>query len=297
MSNRAKGILLMILSSLSFALMSIAVKMTGGTIPVFEQVFFRNIVIILMVLPAAIREHTKIFFKGGTQLLLWGRSVLGVIGVIFSFLATNSGNQADVSILSRLSPFLITILSFFIMHEKITKVQIPALILAFTGAFIIANPKFNSNMYPIVMALLTSLVSSFAYTIVGYLRGKALPNQIVLHFAVVSVLIMIPCMIFISGFVVPTWRELLWLILIGIFGTGGQVFLTNAYRLAETGEVSIYSNSTIIFSALLGYFVLGETLAWNTVIGGLLVISALLIVFIGGKIEKKKLQEKEKEDA
>ena len=69
------------------------------------------------------------------------------------------------------------------------------------------------------------------------------------------------------------------------------------FYFAETGEVSIYSNSTIIFSALLGYFVLGETLAWNTVIGGLLVISALLIVFIGGKIEKKKLQEKEKENA
>ena len=292
MSNRAKGILLMILSSLSFAFMNIAVKMTGGTIPVFEQVFFRNIIIILIIGPSVIREKSDLFEPGKTQLLLWGRSVLGVIGVIFSFLATNAGNQADVSILSRLSPFLITILSMIFMKEKITKVQIPSLILAFTGAFIIANPKFNSNMYPIVMALLTSLVSSFAYTIVGYLKGKTTPLTIVMHFATVSVLIMIPCMAFISGFVVPTWKELIWLLLIGLFGTGGQVFLTYAYKLAATGEVSIYSNSTIIFAAILGYLVFGEVLALNTVIGGTLVIAALLIVFIGGKIEKKK---KEKE--
>ena len=161
-SDRTKGILLMTASALCFAFMSIAVKRTGGTIPVFEQVFFRNLVIVIVAGAYLLRHHLPLYGPRQYQPAMFGRSILGVLGVLASFLATNTGSQADVSILSRLSPFLITAFSALFLKEKITKIQIPALLLAFGGAFVVANPKFHSNMYPIVMALLCSLASSFS---------------------------------------------------------------------------------------------------------------------------------------
>ena len=57
------------------------------------------------------------------------------------------------------------------------------------------------------------------------------------------------------------------LILIGIFGAGGQIGLTYAYQKAPVAEVSIYDYSGIIFSAILGYVLLDESLSLSTIVG------------------------------
>lgn len=286
-SDRTKGILLMTASALCFAFMSIAVKRTGGTIPVFEQVFFRNLVIVIVAGAYLLRRHLPLYGPRQYQPAMFGRSILGVLGVLASFLATNTGSQADVSILSRLSPFLITAFSALFLKEKITKIQIPALLLAFGGAFVVANPKFHSNMYPIVMALLCSLASSFSYTLVGYLKGKAHPFSIILHLGTVSVATMVPAMLLTRQFVWPTGQEFFDLLLIGIFGVLGQICLTYAYKLADASEVSIYSNTNILFAAILGRVFFGERIAPNTLVGGGMVLAAMILVYVFGRREKE----------
>lgn len=286
-SDRTKGILLMTASALCFAFMSVAVKRTGGTIPVFEQVFFRNLVIVIVAEAYLLRHHLPLYGPRQYQPAMFGRSILGVLGVLASFLATNTGSQADVSILSRLSPFLITAFSALFLKEKITKIQIPALLLAFGGAFVVANPKFHSNMYPIVMALLCSLASSFSYTLVGYLKGKAHPFSIILHLGTVSVATMVPVMLLTRQFVWPTGQEFFDLLLIGIFGLLGQICLTYAYKLADASEVSIYSNTNILFAAILGRVFFGERIAPNTLVGGGMVLAAMILVYVFGRREKE----------
>jgi drug/metabolite transporter (DMT)-like permease len=54
--TRQKGILLMILSALLFAAMQVIIRVTGDEIPLMEQVFFRNIVS-LMISFVIIRRH------------------------------------------------------------------------------------------------------------------------------------------------------------------------------------------------------------------------------------------------
>ena len=286
-SDRTKGILLMTASALCFAFMSIAVKRTGGTIPVFEQVFFRNLVIVIVAGAYLLRHHLPLYGPRQYQPAMFGRSILGVLGVLASFLATNTGSQADVSILSRLSPFLIPAFSALFLKVKITKIQIPALLLAFGGAFVVANPKFHSNMYPIVMALLCSLASSFSYTLVGYLKGKAHPFSIILHLGTVSVATMAPVMLLTRQFVWPTGQEFFYLLLIGIFGVLGQICLTYAYKLADASEVSIYSNTNILFAAVLGRVFFGERIAPNTLVGGGMVLAAMILVYVFGRREKE----------
>lgn len=286
-SDRTKGILLMTASALCFAFMSVAVKRTGGTIPAYEQVFFRNLVIVIVAGAYLLRHHLPLYGPRQYQPAMFGRSILGVLGVLASFLATNTGSQADVSILSRLSPFLITAFSALFLKEKITKIQIPALLLAFGGAFVVANPKFHSNMYPIVMALLCSLASSFSYTLVGYLKGKAHPFSIILHLGTVSVATMAPVMLLTRQFVWPTGQEFFYLLLIGIFGVLGQICLTYAYKLADASEVSIYSNTNILFAAILGRVFFGERIAPNTLVGGGMVLAAMILVYVFGRREKE----------
>ena len=111
------------------------------------------------------------------------------------------------------------------------------------------RPSFQSNPLPLVMALLSALTSGIAYTLLGYLKDKVDAMTIIMHFSTFSVVGSLPFMI--GNFVVPSLSQLLFLILIGVFGSLGQAFITYAYRYAPASEISIYNYSGILFSLLL----------------------------------------------
>lgn len=174
-NNKQLGILLMIVSTFCFAAMSVVVKLSGGRIPLMEQVFVRNAVSLVIAIVLVRKRHVSYFGELRFQPYLFGRSFFGFLGVIALFYASNHAAQADVSILSKMSPFVTTLLAFLFLKEKISKVQIAALIIAFVGAFIVANPSFNSNVWPLVVAFLCALCSAdqCALYVCGGQRGSA----------------------------------------------------------------------------------------------------------------------------
>ncbi len=73
------------------------------------------------------------------------------------------------------------------------------------------------------------------------------------------------------------------LILLGLLAAFGQIALTSAYNSWEASEVSIYDYSNIIFSSLLGYIFLSETPDMQSIFGGILILSASLILYVSQK--------------
>ena len=265
-------------SALLFSAMQIPISLSGTTIPIMEQVFFRNIVTLILSFILIMRSGGSLFGTKKNQPLLFVRSAFGFLGLITQFYAVAHANQGDVSTMMKLSPFMITLWAAIFLKEKIRKVQIPALLIAFLGAAFVANPAFNSNLLPLFMAFLCAFFSSVSYTLLAYFKNKVDGMTIIMHFSTFCVLACIPFMIF--DFVMPTFKELLLLLLIGVFGGFGQIALTYAYRLATAAEISIYNYSGIVFSIILGYVFLGEVLDVTSVIGCALVIIAALITYI-----------------
>ncbi len=276
--SRQKGIVLMLISAFLFSAMQIPINLSGSTIPIMEQVFFRNIVTLVLSFILLKRSGGSLFGTKKNQPLLFVRSIFGFLGLITQFYAVAHANQGDVSTLMKLSPFMITLWAAIFLKEKIRKVQIPALIIAFAGAAFVANPAFNSNLFPLFMAFLCAFFSSVSYTLLAYFKNKVDGMTIIMHFSTFCVLACIPFMMF--DFVMPSPKELAMLMLIGIFGGFGQIALTYSYRMASASEVSIYNYSGIVFSIILGYVFLGEVLDTTSVIGCSLVIIAALITYI-----------------
>ena len=280
--GKQRGAILMCLSAFLFSAMQIPTNMTGGTIPIMEQVFFRNIVTLILSFILILRSGGSFFGTKKNQPLLFVRSGFGFLGLITQFYAVAHANQGDVSTLIKLSPFMITIWAAVFLKEKIQKVQIPALLIAFAGAAFVANPAFNSNLFPLFMAFLCAFFSSVSYTLLAYFKNKVDGMTIIMHFSTFCCLACIPFMIF--DFVVPDWKELLLLLLIGVFGGFGQIALTYSYRMAPVAEISIYNYSGIVFSIILGYLFLGEVLDITSVIGcGLVIVAALITYIFSGK--------------
>ena len=256
MSERTKGAVLMCTSAFLFSAMQIPISLSGTTIPIMEQVFFRNIVTLILSFILIMRSGGSLFGTKKNQPLLFVRSAFGFLGLITQFYAVAHANQGDVSTMMKLSPFMITLWAAIFLKEKIRKVQVPALLIAFLGAAFVANPAFNSNLFPLFMAFLCAFFSSVSYTLLAYFKNKVDGMTIIMHFSTFCVL------------------------LIGVFGGFGQIALTYAYRLATAAEISIYNYSGIVFSIILGYVFLGEVLDVTSVIGCALVIIAALITYI-----------------
>ena len=276
LKTKQKGILLMLLSAFLFAGMQVLIHMTGE-LPLMEQVFFRNIVSLILCFYLIKRHKLSMFGERKYQPLLFMRSSFGLLGLVSLFYAASRANQADVTILSKLSPFLITIFAALFLKEKISKVQVPALLIAFGGAFLVANPAFNSNLFPLFLAFCCAIFSSVSYTLLAYFKDKVDGITVIMHFSTFCVAVALP--IIAMNFVLPSPRQFFLLLLMGTFGGFGQIALTYAYRFAPAAEVSVYNYSGILFSMILGFLVLGQSLPLTSLLGGALVIAASLLIY------------------
>ncbi len=270
MENRTKGIFYILMSSLFFALMAAAVKFLGD-IPTAEKIFFRNLIGVAAAFVIVKRRNETLV--GNNVKLLILRSTFGLLGIAAYFYALSQIKLSDTVILNKMSPFFVVIFAALFLKEKITKKQIIALITAAAGAVFVIRPGFDSNIFPALIALLSSLFAGIAYTIVRELRKTDSAATVVFYFSLFSTLAVIPFMLR-GNFIVPQGSEILALLGVGVFATTAQLFMTNAYRHAEAGELSIYTYANIVFSSLLGMLFFQEIPDLMTVIGGVLIITA-----------------------
>ena len=76
----------------------------------------------------------------------------------------------------------------------------------------------------------------------------------------------------------PKPNDWFYIILLGIFSTYAQIFMTKAYSYAKAGIIGTISYSNIVFSILLG-LVLGDSFPSTSIVLGiiLIVLSGLLV--------------------
>ncbi len=290
--NIRRGCQLMVLAAFLFAVMQAIIGLTADTIPVFEQVFFRNL--FAGAIAYGFMKKEKVEFSGDRKniKILLIRSFTGCLAMMALFYAAGNANQGDVTTLFMISPFLTVLLARLFLHEKIKRIQILTMAIAFLGGAIVAGPKFDSNFLPIAAVIGAAFLSAVAYTSIAKLKGREHPWFIIFVFSSISTIICLPLMA--STFVLPSIEDFVLLILIGVFAAGGQIALTYSYALGPATQVSVYNYSGIIFSTLLGFLLLGQRLEYTSYIGAALVITAGVILYLNNKNELVKLRKNSK---
>ncbi len=285
-SNNIKiGSIYMISSALLFSLMQIFIAKTADTIPLFEQLFFRNFIAASVAFIYLSRKKIPVFGNKKNRPILVLRSVTGFLGMLTLFYATANASQGDVAILVKMTPFITIVCVAIFLKERIYKYQIISIIIAFVGAFIVSGPQFNSNIFPLIVAIISAVFGGVAYTFISLLKGKEQPWVIVFFFSFLSTLFVTPFLFF--DFVIPNLVELLYLLGIGVCAAGGQILLTLSYTCAKAADVSIFNYFGIIFSMIFGFIFLGQIAPYTSILGAGFVILAGAVVFIANKSRNK----------
>jgi drug/metabolite transporter (DMT)-like permease len=277
MSNRIKGILLIILSAFGFAMMSAFVKLSGD-LPSIQKAFFRNIVSFIISLGMIIYHNESFFGKKENQKLLIMRSTLGTLGVILNFYAIDHLILSDANMLNKLSPFFVILFCAIFLKEKLQIMHIAIITVGFLGSLLIIKPAFNVDILPYIIGLLSAIFAGAAYTCVRAIGNREKHYTIVFYFSFFSVVTIFPFMI--ASYTPITWLQFTYLILAGVFATIGQFGITLAYKYAPAREISIFDYSNIIFSAIISMVIFNQLPDLLSFLGYIVIFSASLYMFM-----------------
>lgn len=279
--NKTKGIILIIMSALGFALMSVFVRYSGD-IPSIQKSFFRNLIALVVSLFFVARTPGKVNLTRKAWPILILRSAAGTAGIIANFYAVDHLLIADASMLNKLSPFFVLIFSFMLLKEKLTTFQVAVVGGAFLGSLLVIKPSFQGIDAGMMAGLLGGLCAGFAYTMVrklGLLEVKA--TFIVMFFSGFSCLVTLPFVI--VNYTPMSYIQIGSLLMAGLAATLGQFCITLAYKYAPAREISVYDYSSIIFSALFGYLVFGQVSDLLSWVGYLVIILMAIMMFLYNK--------------
>jgi len=276
MSDKQKGILAITASALAFTVMAVFIK-EAGDLPAYQKSLFRNIISMLFVGSLLIKNNLKVSSITNYRLLII-RSTLGTVGIIANFYAVDHLALADANIINRLSTFFVIIFSFIFLKEKASYKQLFAVLLAFVGAGIVIRPEFNIEFIPYLIAIIGAICAGGAYTVLRALGGKEHPLLVVFFFSAFSTVILLPVVIL--NYQAMTMYQLGSLILAGIFATLGQFGVTFAYKFAPASQISIYNFSGVIFSALFGFIIFGQSPELINYIGYSIIFAASFYMFV-----------------
>lgn len=280
MNNVVKGIILMLISSIGFSIMTLFVKLAGD-LPAIQKTFFRNIISAIIAFAFVVYNKERLFGKRENQLMLLARSIFGTLGIVFLFYAIDHLVMSDADMLNKMSPFLVIVFSAIFLKERVMPFQIVTIVIAFFGMLFIVKPSFTVEVVPYLVGFSSAIFAAAAYTFLRVLGDREKYYTVVFYFSFFSTVVLLPFLII---FYEPMSSEqLLYMLLAGVFATFGQFGITLAYKYAPARDISIFTYSTVLFTTILSIIFFGEAPDLFSVIGYIIILGAMSYMFFKGR--------------
>lgn len=269
----------MALASLFFSSMTLLVKLGGKRFPVFELVFVRSLV--SLVIAGWVLRRAGIPRWGHNRRLLFLRGAFGMTALCCYFFAVTHLPLAEATVIQFTNPLFTALMAALILNERLYAYELGCALLSLAGVALVARPGhlFSAAAMPLDLlalgvALGGAVLSAAAYTSVRKLRETDHPMVVVWYLPLVSTPMILPLAV--RDWVWPTLAEWLLLAAIGVFAQLGQIHMTRSLHLETAARATAVSYLQIAFAIGLGLAVFRETPAWSTLVGAALVIAGTL---------------------
>ena len=269
----------LVFASFFFSLMTLCVKNIDKRIPIYELVLFRSLLSLIITLLIINIKNINPWGKNRPLLIL--RGFLGTLALVCIFYAIRNMPLSISTVIQYTYPIFISIFAGMFINEKITRNIVIALIIGWTGIFIILNSTQLSNINVeieniwVFIAFLGSIFTALAYVTVKKLAFTEDVYVIIQYFPLVSLIILMP--ITFINWVTPNMNDLIWIIGIGLFTQLGQTFLTLGLKRLPASEASTINYLQVFFGSIWGIIFFNETININFLIGALLVLLGTII--------------------
>ena len=279
-SNNTKGVFLMLLGQLSFAIndtfVKLMVQISENNFSTLSIIFLRGFfasIFILLVIILFTQNNLKTAFKNKISYL---RGIFEVLTAAFFFAGLIMMPMANVYTLLMTAPFIVTLYSFFILKEKVGIRRWAAVMIGFIGVIIVINPQ---NL-EFGLLFILPIISAFFLTLRDVVTKKIVNKRNSLDITLItSILVMIFSGI--GAFVSNTeiqFYNLTYIFISSLFLTSGYVCSVLTIYFAPLSLTASIRYSVIVFGIILGYLLLGEEPSLNMIFGAIIITASGLFV-------------------
>jgi drug/metabolite transporter (DMT)-like permease len=273
-SERRKGVVFAILSSLLFAIRSSVIK-SAPIEKVETLLLFRFCFDLLFLAPFFLRY--KHFLKTQRLSLYLARSVAVAISIYCSVYGIKHLALGDAILLQYTLPLFIPIVYWIFYKKKVAARSIYLLFLGFISLFFLLKPNLDVLHLAGFASLSVGALGALMAVTLHELSKTEHTIAILFYGTVIAGLIsVIPCLY--SWESVPLSTLLLYVAPISILGLIHQYLITRAYALASPVLVGGFVYFCILFGALFGWLIWGERMDTAKILSGVLLITCGILM-------------------
>lgn len=271
----SKGIWFMLLATLFFSLMNVAVKLVPH-IPAVEVVFFRSVV--SLVLSVGILKVSKVSVWGKNKKILILRGVSGAMALILYYRLIQEIPLATATTILFLSPVFATILGIFFVKEEVRPIQWFFFIISFVGIVMVKGFDPRIGAIYLLMGFSSSLFSGVAFNCIRKLNTSEHPLVIIFYFPLVTLPIAGIWTYF--NWTMPQGIDWFILFMVGVLTQIAQYFMTRSFQTEEISKVASLRYLGIIYALFFGYVFFDEGFNYLVYFGmGLTIFGVVLNIW------------------
>ena len=305
-NNNPKGIILILIGMLVFAVQDSIMKYIYSSVSLYEVYIIRTLVSFFIILAFLKLLKKPIIFKTHYPFLTLCRIILFFFGFSSFYVSLTIMPLATATALFFVSPFLITIFAKFILKEEIGPRRWLAVLVGFIGVFIILNPNFDNFDYLSLTPILCALCYALSMIIIKKTSEKDDVYSQMFQFYIGAIIISLVFYFFIGDgrydtidnpaaqFIFREWFtnlkfSLIYMIVLGFTAAAAFMLVFSAYRVASPAVVSPFEYSILIWSTLSGWFFFNEIPTTNIFIGMILIVFGGIYIFIREKAQDQSI--------
>jgi drug/metabolite transporter (DMT)-like permease len=269
-SRFARAALLMLASTMFFGLMAVLIRIVSSKLPTVEIAFFRNALGLLALLPILLRSGASLRTRQLPKYFI--RGSIGIASMLAGFWAIGHLPLSQAISLSYSTPLFVTIAAVVWLGERVRRRRWAAVIVGFIGVLVIVQPGSSGFTSASLVAVLASVLSAIVAIQIKQLSHVDPPDTIVFY----TYVFWVPLSFFPALFVWhwPEGITWLWLVCIGLCGTGGQLLWARALSIGEVSALTPISFMQLPLVSVAGYLLFDESISRWTMIGAAIIFAA-----------------------
>jgi len=255
------------------------VKKVGTDVTVITTLFYRFLFSVPLLLIFAVVARKSQFLKIEQKKTLLLRIIFGLSGISFWFLAVRSMPLGQATTLFQSSVIFVTLLSPFLLNEKVGWFRWTAVLTGLIGIIIVTDPFSSAISIAVIYGILAAFSGAILAILLRRLGRSDKPTSIALWYnfsgtiVVAVIIIIMPKQLSSIG-----GQTLIDLILLGAVASVLQIFFTTAYKYLDAVVVSSMRYIQIPLSGFAGYLLFSESMSLNQILGAIIIICSCLVI-------------------
>ncbi len=286
-SSNTRGIVLMILSMVAFAVADALVKVAGAFLSPAQVLFFLNAGGLIVFIILAILKGETLWDRRVFAPILILRYVAEVIGMTGMVMALVYVPLSTVGAVTQAAPMLVAVLAVVFFGETVGWRRWSAISVGFIGVLMVVQPSSGGFDASILWALM-AMIGLSVRDLITRLTPAGMPSTALGAYTMIAATPFALAWVFYNG-EAPVPAGVDWVVAVPMVGLGsiGYLLLITSIRTADVSVVTPFRYSRIIFLLALGVLLFDERPNALMLTGaGLIIASGVYLILRQRKVKR-----------